>query len=346
MSASAWRLPKLRHDVRKRHGYCNNLSFPHGKRDRITMDFITKLPRISSEYDSIWVIINPCKEDGEDDLGSSMEVKVLPKKGGYGVSIKMDMTYPCLQFLVNGVYVAKEPGMIKYLEKMKNLASAFEEFFIKQVPIGENKKADALCKMASTSFAHLSKQYLTEEILLEEKRKARANRRKAEAKHVAAKTGAQVKKFVWDNIVCKFGLPSEIISKNGKQFRDNPFKDWCEKLCIRQCFSSVKYPQANGLVKRANRSLSEGIKARLDKKDRAAIQEAKIKAKIEKYYNARVRSTSFRPRDLVYRNNKVSRAEDRGKLGPKWKGPYEVTEAMGKGAYKLRDRNENTLPRT
>ncbi|GJZ02571.1 reverse transcriptase domain-containing protein [Tanacetum coccineum] len=79
-------------------------------------------------------------------------------------------------------------------------------------------------------------------------------------------SGNQVKKFVWDNIVCRFGLPGEIISDNGKQFRDNPFKDWCEKLCIRQCFASVKHPQANGLVERANRSLGEGIKARLDDK--------------------------------------------------------------------------------
>ncbi|GJZ91433.1 reverse transcriptase domain-containing protein [Tanacetum coccineum] len=49
-----------------------------------------------------------------------------------------------------------------------------------------------------------------------------------EAKPVATITGAQVKKFVWDNIVCRFGLPEEIITDNGKQFRDNPFKDWCE----------------------------------------------------------------------------------------------------------------------
>ncbi|GKA78209.1 reverse transcriptase domain-containing protein [Tanacetum coccineum] len=83
-----------------------------------------------------------------------------------------------------------------------------------------------------------------------------------EAKPVTNITGAQVKKFVWDNIVCIFGLPGEIVSDNGKQFRDNPFKDWCEKICIRQCFASVKHPQANGLVERANRSLGEGIKAR------------------------------------------------------------------------------------
>ncbi|GJW19438.1 reverse transcriptase domain-containing protein [Tanacetum coccineum] len=39
-----------------------------------------------------------------------------------------------------------------------------------------------------------------------------------EAKPVATITGNQVKKFVWENIVCRFGLPGEIISDNGKQF--------------------------------------------------------------------------------------------------------------------------------
>ncbi|GJW78099.1 reverse transcriptase domain-containing protein [Tanacetum coccineum] len=239
-----------------------------------------------------------------------------------------------------------------------------------------------------------------------------------EAKAVATITGNQVKKFVWDNIVCRFGLPGEIISDNGKQFRDNPFKDWCEKLCIRQCFASVKHPQANGLVERANRSLGEGIKARLDerskdwieelphvlwahrtmikssngetpfsltygteavipaeigmptlrtaeidltknnealgmnldlieeRREQAAIQEAKSKKKMEKYYNSRVRGTSFKPGDMVYRSNEASHARHEGKLGPKWEGPYEVKESLGKGAYKLKDRKGNEMPRT
>ncbi|GJU14778.1 reverse transcriptase domain-containing protein [Tanacetum coccineum] len=65
---------------------------------------------------------------------------------------------------VNGSYVAKESGMVQYLEKVKMLASNFKEFSIKQVPQSENKKADALSKIASTSFAHLSKQVLVEEL--------------------------------------------------------------------------------------------------------------------------------------------------------------------------------------
>ncbi|GKF83889.1 reverse transcriptase domain-containing protein, partial [Tanacetum coccineum] len=94
-----------------------------------------------------------------------------------------------------------------------------------------------------------------------------------EAKPVATITGNQIKKFVWDNIVCRFGLPREILSDNGKQFQDNPFKDWCEKLCVRQHIAFVKHPQTNGLVERANRSLGEGIKARLDERSKNCMEE-------------------------------------------------------------------------
>nr|GFC05334.1 reverse transcriptase domain-containing protein [Tanacetum cinerariifolium] len=41
---------------------------------------------------------------------------------------------------VNKNYVAKKPSMIKYLEKVKNLASTFKEFSIKQVPGRRTKK--------------------------------------------------------------------------------------------------------------------------------------------------------------------------------------------------------------
>ncbi|GJX79223.1 reverse transcriptase domain-containing protein [Tanacetum coccineum] len=475
---------------------------------------------------------------------------------------------------VLGEYVAKEDNMIQYLDKTKSLIQGFDRFTIRQVPRGDNKKADALSKIASTSFAHLSKQVLVEILknksisemeistvieeqdptwmtpiiefiskgtLPHEQKDARRIRRTAqrfelrngvlyrrsflqpwlrcvgpiqadyvlreihagscsmhsgprsvvaralrsgyywptmhrdardmikkcndcqvhrpiprqpqqeltpitspwpfhkwgidiagpfpvaagglkflivaidyftkwiEAKAVATITGNQVKRFVWDNIVCRFGLPGEIVSDNGKQFCDNPFKDWCARLSITQRFASVKHPQTNGLVERANRSLGEGIKARLDRhkgrwveelshvlwahrttikvstgdtpfslvygteavipaeigmptirtaevnittndderridldileerREQAAIREEKAKLKMKGYYDAKVRGVSFRPGDFVYRANDASHAEDTGKLGPKWEGPYEVTEALGKGAYKLRD---------
>ncbi|GKD32783.1 reverse transcriptase domain-containing protein [Tanacetum coccineum] len=278
---------------------------------------------------------------------------------------------------VNGTYVAKEADMIHYLEKVKALTGGFKAFTIKQIRRSENKKDDALSKIASTSCAHLSKQVLVEELkeksiseveiltVVEEEgdtwmtpiykylkswrfavingiiykksflgpwlRDAKALIRACqdcqvhkpipknpqqklnpitspwpfykweidivrpfsegpgnvkflivamdyftkwiEAKPVATITGNQIKKSVWDNIVCRFGLPGEIILDNGKQFRDDPFKDWCEKLCINQHFAFVKHPHTNGLVERANRSLGEGIQARLEARSNNWMEE-------------------------------------------------------------------------
>ncbi|GJS56176.1 reverse transcriptase domain-containing protein [Tanacetum coccineum] len=400
-------------------------------------------------------------------------LRIAEKIGVQSLQVNVDSKLVANQ--VNGTYIAKETDMIKYLEKVKTLATfahltnrVIEE--LKEKSVNESEVL-AVVEEERESWMTLGHEYLTDETLPAKRKKARAIKRMPssqnlpkkseeklirhisvpllqwgidiagpfpegpgkvkflivamdyftkwiEAKPVATITGNQVKKFVWENIVCRFGLPGEIISDNGKQFRDNPFKDWCEKLCIQQHFASVKHPQTNGLVERANRSLGEGIKARLgkdnknwmeeishvlwahrtmvkssngdtpfsltygteavipaeigmptfrtteldmakndealqinlelleEKREQAAITEAKSKRQMEKYYNAKVRNTSFKPGDLVYRNNEASRAEDTGKLGPKWEGPYEVTEALGKGSYRLKDRNGKELPRT
>ncbi|GJU52085.1 RNA-directed DNA polymerase, eukaryota, reverse transcriptase zinc-binding domain protein [Tanacetum coccineum] len=68
---------------------------------------------------------------------------------------------------VNGSYIAKESGMIQHLGNVKTLANSFKKFSVKQVPISKNKKTDALSKIASTSFAYLTKQILVE--ILKEK---------------------------------------------------------------------------------------------------------------------------------------------------------------------------------
>ncbi|GJX84808.1 reverse transcriptase domain-containing protein [Tanacetum coccineum] len=84
-----------------------------------------------------------------------------------------------------------------------------------------------------------------------------------EAKPLAKTTGKEVKKFVWENIICWFGLPRVIVTDNGTQLVNDPFKSWCEKWEIKQMNMAVAHPQANGLVERANKSLMHGLKARL-----------------------------------------------------------------------------------
>ncbi|GKA63148.1 reverse transcriptase domain-containing protein [Tanacetum coccineum] len=83
----------------------------------------------------------------------------------------------------------------------------------------------------------------------------------------------------------------------------------------------------------------------VERRERAAIREAKTKLKMAKYYNAKVRGVTFRPGDFVYHSNDASHAIGGGKLGPKWEGPYEVTEALGDEAYKMRSTDGTVLSR-
>ncbi|GJW62251.1 reverse transcriptase domain-containing protein [Tanacetum coccineum] len=83
-----------------------------------------------------------------------------------------------------------------------------------------------------------------------------------------------------------------------------------------------------------------------ERREAAAIREAKYKTKMEQYYNQKVRPMSFKPDEYVFRRNKASRVEDQGKLGPKWEGPYRVTEAYHNGSYKLQTMGGKEVPRT
>ncbi|XP_071727859.1 uncharacterized protein [Rutidosis leptorrhynchoides] len=76
-----------------------------------------------------------------------------------------------------------------------------------------------------------------------------------EAEPLAIITERNIVKFVWQNIICRFGILGIIISDNGKQFSENPFHDWCNELNIKQKFTFVAHPQANGKIEVTNRTL-------------------------------------------------------------------------------------------
>nr|GEW76781.1 reverse transcriptase domain-containing protein [Tanacetum cinerariifolium] len=94
----------------------------------------------------------------------------------------------------------------------------------------------------------------------------------------------------------------------------------------------------------------EEIRLNLDllteRRELAAIQEAKYKKKLEQYYNKKVYLTIFKPREFVFQKNKTSRVEYQGKLGPKWEGPYRVAKAYQNGSYKLQTMEDKEVPRT
>ncbi|XP_056855723.1 uncharacterized protein LOC130505154 [Raphanus sativus] len=54
-----------------------------------------------------------------------------------------------------------------------------------------------------------------------------------EAEAFSQVTDKEVRTFVWKNIICRHGLPYEIITDNGSQFMSGNFKEFCNKWNIR-----------------------------------------------------------------------------------------------------------------
>nr|GEW25397.1 reverse transcriptase domain-containing protein [Tanacetum cinerariifolium] len=292
---------------------------------------------------------------------------------------------------VNGTYIAKEADMTRYLEKVKMLTDSFKAFFIKQVPRSENKKADALSKIASTSFGHLSKQVLVEELkeksistmevlavveeegdtwmtpifkttssqlcserdtwrILQHARRytichgesledwltlanhawGRKNADKSmlrlptidyftkwiEAKPFATITGNQIKNLC--------GTISSVDSDSPKRLSwtmENSFGTIHSRIGteadIPAKIGMPTFRTAEMDLVQNNEALEITLDLLEERREKAATCEAKSKAKMEKYYNSKVQNTSFKPGDLVYRNNDARRAEDIGNLGPK-----------------------------
>ncbi|XP_071916083.1 uncharacterized protein [Coffea arabica] len=319
-------------------------------------------------------------------------LQLARKLGATHILVYNDSQLVVCQIL--GEYKAREEVMHRYLSKVLQLVAHFESFEIQRIPRSQNRRADALSRLASTSFSDLNKTVLVEVLaepryegevvyliypgdtwmgplvrflghgeLPEDRAESRKLQRKAarytfrqgllykrlylgpwlrcitpeegemilqdiheglcgahvgyrmlvkkalllgyfwptmrvdahvmwgtdiigpfprapgnyayvvvavdyftkwvEAKPLKSITGAAVQKFFWKNVICRFGLPRVVISDNGRQFADNPFRAWCENLRITQHFTSVEHPQANGQAENFNRTLFHGLKTRL-----------------------------------------------------------------------------------
>lgn len=86
-----------------------------------------------------------------------------------------------------------------------------------------------------------------------------------EAEAVVKITEQTIRKSLWKNICCRYGIPRILISDNGTQFTGSLIHAWCGEMKIEQHFLSVAHPQANGQVDVTNRTIVNGIKARLEK---------------------------------------------------------------------------------
>ena len=85
-----------------------------------------------------------------------------------------------------------------------------------------------------------------------------------EAKALANIWDVDVKKFVWRNIVTRFGVTESLMSDNGLQSDSRAFHEYYSNLGIINQYSTPTYSQSNGQVEATNKAIVNGLKRRLE----------------------------------------------------------------------------------
>ncbi|WCJ18434.1 hypothetical protein M5689_000786 [Euphorbia peplus] len=78
-----------------------------------------------------------------------------------------------------------------------------------------------------------------------------------EAASYANVTSAVVKKFIRNNIICRYGLPERIITDNAKNFNSKAMEELCTQFKIRHHNSTPYRPRMNGAVEAANKNIKK-----------------------------------------------------------------------------------------
>ncbi|KAL5579243.1 hypothetical protein UlMin_011685 [Ulmus minor] len=94
-----------------------------------------------------------------------------------------------------------------------------------------------------------------------------------EAKALAKITEQNVTAFIWKNIVCRFGVPRELVSDHGTQFENEKLQSICDRLGIKKVFSSPAHPKSNGQVEAVNKTIKQTLKKKLEKSKGAWVDE-------------------------------------------------------------------------
>ena len=129
-----------------------------------------------------------------------------------------------------------------------------------------------------------------------------------EAEPVASITAATAQRFVWKNVICRYGVPRDIVTDNGTQFDSETFRAFCNDLGITICFASVGHPESNRTVERANGNLLGALKKRLVGLPKGMWPEELQKA-LWALRTSPTRATGFSPFKLLFGDEAMTPTE-------------------------------------
>nr|KAJ0209871.1 hypothetical protein LSAT_V11C400159220 [Lactuca sativa] len=122
---------------------CLILTSPEGEEVTYALRFDFHTSNNEAEYEALLPSLRLAKQMGVEAVAALTDSRLAANQ-------------------VNGSFETRDKRMERYVKTVRQLTKSFKEFTIKQIPRSENRRADALTKLASTCFNHLSKKVLVE----------------------------------------------------------------------------------------------------------------------------------------------------------------------------------------
>ncbi|VFQ64011.1 unnamed protein product [Cuscuta campestris] len=178
-----------------------------------------------------------------------------------------------------------------------------------------------------------------------------------EAAPVPTITAEQMTKFVSKQILCRFGVPQQIITDNGTQFEaggTTPRKATGETPFSLTYGFEARAPAETSLLSYRVETFDaqeneENLRAELhlvdERRERAYMRAENYRRQVKSYHDQRVRPRKFQVGDWVLRKREVSRPTDGGKFAKCFEGPYIIKEVLADGTFRLQTPAGGDVPR-
>ncbi|XP_020415572.1 uncharacterized protein LOC109948075 [Prunus persica] len=118
------------------------------------------------------------------------------------------------------------------------------------------------------------------------------------AEYVKKCDSFDVERFIWRNIICRFGCPQSLVTDNGSQFIGKQIAAFFAKYKIKQHLSTLRYPQGNGQAEASNKVILDYLKKRLECAEGKWVDE--LPGVLWAYRTTKRRSTGETPFSLAY----------------------------------------------
>ena len=162
-----------------------------------------------------------------------------------------------------------------------------------------------------------------------------------EARAISDAKTETIAKFIFEDIICRHGVPREILSDRGTNFNNALINELCSRYQTKHRLTSSYRPQTNGMVERFNRTIGESLAKLAMDKDKEKDWDDYIHAVLLAYRTKKHETTGFAPFYLV--NGRQARLPVELMVDSFSSEEKDIKDALLERTFQIMERLDNDL---